>query len=62
MEPMKISELVAQLTEFMREHGDRPIYLEDADTGWTWKGKPSHFYMDDDGLHISGDYGDERAA
>ena len=56
-----LSELIAQLKTALDEHGDMPVLLVDADTGWHWVGKPAHFNVYDGCLEIRGNYGDEIA-
>ena len=57
---IKVSELMALLSDVLEKHGDLLAIIEDADTGWVWKMKPSHIGVNHRRLVIGGDYGDER--
>jgi hypothetical protein len=53
-----ISELLAHLAAIREQHGDLPVVLVDADTGWKWVGELKQFKATDLALFVVGDYGD----
>ena len=53
------SQLVTELQRMIAEHGDKPVYISDADTGWLMCIGVQHVKADDDAperLEIAGDY------
>jgi hypothetical protein len=57
---IKVSELMALLSDVLEKRGDLPVVIQDADTGWIWKMKPSHVEAGQSRLIIGGCYGDEK--
>lgn len=58
---MKISELITQLEALKENHGDGPVYINDADTNWSLKVEDVEFHehLSDKmhaGVHIQGYY------
>lgn len=63
---LTISTLRQELTRLQHDHGDLPVVLNDADTGWFFLLKAKHLVVesDDNAAHgkkliITVDYGDE---
>ena len=65
---LTISTLRQELARLQHEHGDLPVVLNDADTGWVFLLKAIHLDVEKaDNAHgkklaIMADYGDEQEA
>ena len=65
---LTISTLRQELARLQHEHGDLPVVLDDADTGWMFVLKASHLTVEKAGnphgkkLAIAVDYGDDQDA
>ena len=55
-----ISSLIELLRGKLNQHGDLPVIVVDADTGWRFLLKSSHFFTESNCLEIGIDYCDEE--
>ena len=56
---LTISTFIELLQNKLAKHGDLPVFLIDAETGWRFLLKPIHVTEDTDALEISVQYSDE---
>lgn len=56
-----IASMLGMLDQLLMENGNLLVVVDDADTGFAFKLKPSHFSISNGVLRIGIEYGDEYA-
>jgi len=62
MSQLTISSLIAELTKIQEAHGNLPVIVVDADTGWRFILQAKHLEVNNSTLDIGVDYSDEECA